>query len=94
MCDVSFISLDKIINHIHLLDFKQIILLFKPQFEVGTNASRNKKGVVTDKRAIKQARDKFLDVVNTYGWMLIKSEVSKKEGKSGSLEEFFYFDKR
>ena len=93
VCDVSFIGLDKIIKHINLLNFKQIIMLFKPQFEVGANINRNKKGVVIDKNAIKQARDEFLDLTNLFGWRLIKNEISKKEGKNGSIEEFFYFDK-
>jgi len=93
VCDVSFISLNKIIKHIDMLRFKKIILLFKPQFEVGVNISRNKKGIVVDKNAIKQARDEFLDLTNLFGWRLIKNEISKKEGKNGSVEEFFYFDK-
>ena len=42
-CDVSFISILKIIDSINSLDFKNIIILFKPQFEVGTGVKRDKK---------------------------------------------------
>ncbi len=42
-CDVSFISILKIIDSINSLDFKNIIILFKPQFEVGTGVKEIKK---------------------------------------------------
>ncbi len=60
-CDVSFISILKIIDSINSLDFKNIIILFKPQFEVGTGVKRDKKGVVKDKNAILKAKENFLE---------------------------------
>ena len=57
--DVSFISLLKIINKIDELAKNEIILLFKPQFEVGKDVKRDKKGVVKDKEAIKKAKADF-----------------------------------
>ncbi len=92
-CDVSFISLHNILSDINRLSKKDIIVLFKPQFEVGTNIKRDKKGMVKDKNAIEQARVKFLDATKLLNWNLIKNAKSKLEGKDGNIEELFYFQK-
>ncbi len=92
-CDVSFISILNILNDINRLANDKIIILFKPQFEVGTNVKRDKKGVVKDKKAILNARIKFLDECNLLGWKINYSEPSKLEGKDGNEEELFYFNK-
>lgn len=92
-CDVSFISILNIINNIDFLAKKDIIILFKPQFEVGTNVKRDKKGVVKDKKAIVKAREKFLDYTKLLGWKENYSSMSKLQGKDGNEEELFYFSK-
>ncbi|RBQ31285.1 TlyA family rRNA (cytidine-2'-O)-methyltransferase [Arcobacter sp. FW59] len=92
-CDVSFISILNIINAINSLQFKEIIILFKPQFEVGTNVKRDKKGVVKDIQAIKKAKDDFLAVAFNLNWKLKTNNISKLQGKEGNEEEFFYFSK-
>lgn len=92
-CDVSFISILNIIEDINNLANKEIIILFKPQFEVGTNVKRDKKGVVKDKKAILQARQRFLDFTVTLNWKLIANAPSKLEGKDGNEEELLYFSK-
>ncbi|HJE02498.1 MAG TPA: TlyA family RNA methyltransferase [Aliarcobacter thereius] len=90
-CDVSFISILNIIDAIYSLEFKNIIILFKPQFEVGTGVKRDKKGVVKDEKAKKLARDRFLAKTLKLNWILEKNSISKLEGKDGNSEEFFYF---
>lgn len=92
-CDVSFISVLNIMDDINRLSKDEIIILFKPQFEVGTNVKRDKKGVVKDKKAIVKAREKFLDHCKLLDWKLKYSEPSKLEGKDGNEEELFYFNK-
>ena len=92
-CDVSFISILNILNDIHRLASKDIIILFKPQFEVGTNVKRDKKGVVKDKNAIIKAREKFLHSTLALNWNLKYSSMSKLQGKDGNEEELFYFSK-
>ena len=92
-CDVSFISILYIIEDINRLSSKDIIILFKPQFEVGTNVKRDKKGVVKDKKAIDLARQKFLDKTIELNWKLNYSSFSKLQGKDGNEEELFYFSK-
>lgn len=92
-CDVSFISILNIIEDINRLAFKDIIILFKPQFEVGTNVKRDKKGVVKDLNAINIARENFLAKTIQLNWKLIYSNYSKLQGKDGNEEELFYFSK-
>src|SRR5574344_2516099 len=92
-CDVSFISILKIIDSIDSLDFKKLIILFKPQFEVGINVKRDKKGVVKDKDAIEKARSNFLAKTLELKWKLEKNNISKLKEKDGNYEEFFYFSK-
>ena len=90
--DVSFISLLNIIMHIDRLALDDIILLFKPQFEVGINAKRTKNGV-KDEKAINKAMINFETQCNALGWKLIKKSESKIKGKEGNIELFYYFKK-
>jgi 23S rRNA (cytidine1920-2'-O)/16S rRNA (cytidine1409-2'-O)-methyltransferase len=91
--DVSFISLLKIIDKIDILAKDEIILLFKPQFEVGKEVKRDKKGVVKDQAAIKKARENFENECFNLGWKLIRSEESSIKGKEGNIEYIYHFKK-
>jgi 23S rRNA (cytidine1920-2'-O)/16S rRNA (cytidine1409-2'-O)-methyltransferase len=91
--DVSFISLLKIIDKIDKLAKNEIILLFKPQFEVGKEIKRDKKGVVKDEDAIKKARENFEKECENLGWKLIRSEESSIKGKEGNTEYIYHFIK-
>jgi len=84
--DVSFISLLKIIDKINELANDDIILLFKPQFEVGRNAKRDKRGVVIDERAVFSALENFKLECKKLGWELIREEESSILGKEGNKE--------
>lgn len=90
-CDVSFISILNIIDHIHRLSSNEIIILYKPQFEVGREVKRDSKGVVKDEKSINQARDKFISYTKQLGWRLTNSQKSKITGKSGNIEELYHF---
>jgi 23S rRNA (cytidine1920-2'-O)/16S rRNA (cytidine1409-2'-O)-methyltransferase len=92
-CDVSFISIHNILDDINSLASQNIIILFKPQFEVGKHTKRDRAGVVKDKNAICKVRELFIDKTIQYGWKLIYSNKSKLEGKKGNIEELFYFEK-
>ena len=91
--DVSFISLLHIIKSVDRLAKEDIILLFKPQFEVGTGVKRDKKGVVRDEKAIQKAMTKFEDTCTLAGWHLVKKSPSKVTGKDGNLEYCYYYKK-
>ena len=89
--DVSFISLLKIIDKINELANDDIILLFKPQFEVGRNAKRDKRGVVIDERAVFSALENFKLECKNLGWELIREEESSILGKEGNKEYILHF---
>lgn len=103
--DVSFISLLNILDDVDRLACAvsvseevplgcgTIILLFKPQFEVGREAKRDNNGVVLDEKAIEKAMVKFEDACALKGWKLIKKSPSKLTGKEGNLEYCYCYEK-
>jgi 23S rRNA (cytidine1920-2'-O)/16S rRNA (cytidine1409-2'-O)-methyltransferase len=92
-CDVSFISLGDILNDINILASKScdIILLYKPQFEVGRLVKRDSSGVVTDIDAIRHARANFEQKCKELCWEKIVDMPSKIQGKEGNTEYFYHF---
>ena len=70
-----------------------LIVLFKPQFEVGAEAKRNKKGVLKDEKAARGARAKFERLCAELGLAVLHSGACKITGKEGN-REFFYLLKR
>lgn len=93
-CDVSFISVLNIIEDINRLASKHIIILYKPQYEVGSNIKRNTKGVLKDLKEVEIVRKKFLDICTSLNWKLLYNNFSKVSGKEGNQEELFYFTKK
>ncbi|WP_428737169.1 23S rRNA (cytidine-2'-O)-methyltransferase TlyA [Sulfurimonas sp.] len=91
--DVAFISLLYILDDIERLGSKDIILLFKPQFEVGREVKRDKNGVVLDQKAIEDAMIRFKKACSLKGWTLQNKAPSKTTGKEGNLEYCYYFTK-
>ena len=92
-CDVSFISLHHILEAINTLSSQYMILLFKPQFEVGKDVKRDKHGVVTDKKTISAAMTKFEDTCMLMGWNKILMEASSITGKEGNVEYCYCYAK-
>ena len=92
-CDVSFISILQIIDAIDRLASYDMILLFKPQFEVGRAVKRDSRGVVVNLEAIAKAKKKFEEKTRALGWKMCYSTTSKLTGKSGNIEYIYYFRK-
>lgn len=92
-CDVSFISLHHILEAINTLGSKYMILLFKPQFEVGKDIKRDKNGVVMDKKAVAVAMLKFEDTCSLLGWKQVMMEASSITGKEGNIEYCYCYEK-
>ena len=91
--DVAFISLLHILDDVDRLATQDIILLFKPQFEVGREVKRDKNGVVQDKKAIERAMIRFEDATQMKGWKMQQKSPSSLAGKDGNLEYCYYFTK-
>ena len=92
-CDVSFISILQIIESIDTLASKDtdIIILYKPQFEVGKDVKRNSKGVVVDIDAINKTKERFEQKAKELGWGQIYTSLSKVTGKEGNQEYIYHF---
>lgn len=93
-CDVSFIGIENILSDIDRLSSDSIVILFKPQFEVGKDAKRTKNGVVKDSVTIKRVMEHFEATTFKLNWKLLKKEESILKGKEGNAETFYYFTKR
>ena len=92
-CDVSFMSIEKILPDILRLATRDIILLFKPQFEVGVSIKRNKKGVVKSQKATEVAMANFELNCAKFGLIMIKKLPCKIKGKEGNQEFFYHYKK-
>ena len=94
-CDVSFISILQIIEDIDRLSQSStdIVILYKPQFEVGKDVKRDSKGVVQDIDAIARRKEVFEAESNTLGWELKYQALSQVAGKEGNQEYLYHFVK-
>jgi 23S rRNA (cytidine1920-2'-O)/16S rRNA (cytidine1409-2'-O)-methyltransferase len=92
-CDVAFIPLELILESIDQLASHNIVLLFKPQFQVGREVKRDKNGVVKDDKAIGKAMIRFEDTCALMGWKCIAKEVAHISGKEGNQETCYAFIK-
>jgi len=92
-CDVAFIPLELILDAIERLSAKYIVVLFKPQFQVGREVKRDKNGVVKDDKAVEKAMIRFEDACTLQGWKLIAKEEAHISGKEGNRETCYGFVK-
>jgi len=94
-CDVSFISILQIINDIDRLGKTgtDIVILYKPQFEVGKDVKRDSKGVVQDLDAIARRKEEFEAEAKKLGWDEKYQSESKVTGKEGNQEYLYHFVK-
>jgi 23S rRNA (cytidine1920-2'-O)/16S rRNA (cytidine1409-2'-O)-methyltransferase len=93
VCDVAFIPLELILESIDTLASNYIILLFKPQFQVGREVKRDKNGVVKDNSAVGKAMIRFEDTCALLGWKMIAKETAQIAGKEGNQETCYGFIK-
>lgn len=89
VCDVSFISLGQIIDDLCKLS-DELIILCKPQFEVGRAIKRNKRGVVQDMGAVHLALERCVESIRQRGFSVRAVAESILKGKEGNAEFFIY----
>ena len=94
-CDVSFISILQIMDAIDRLSKEgtDIIILYKPQFEVGKEVKRDSRGVVQDLDAIARRKEEFEARSVQLGWKLNYQALSQVQGKEGNQEYLYHFIK-
>lgn len=92
VCDVSFIGLEKIFDSLEVLS-DEMILLYKPQFEVGTQAKRNKKGVLKEQNLIEKNLAGFREMLIQRGFCIRHSAKSHIKGKQGNAEFFVHIQR-
>jgi 23S rRNA (cytidine1920-2'-O)/16S rRNA (cytidine1409-2'-O)-methyltransferase len=92
--DLSFISLNKVLEPLWnlLIDPKEIILLIKPQFEVGRSRV-GKKGVVRNSTDRSQAIFEVLETARKLGWQDRGLTFSPVKGPAGNIEYLLWLDK-
>ena len=90
-----FISILQIIKDIDRLAEKgtQIVILYKPQFEVGKDTKRDSKGVVQDLDAIARRKEEFERKTETLNWQEKYQAESKIAGKEGNQEYLYHYIK-
>jgi len=94
-CDVSFISILQITDDIDRLaeEGTDIVILYKPQFEVGREVKRDSRGVVQDLDAIARRKEEFEAQTTKLGWRLQYQAFSQVQGKEGNQEYLYHFVK-
>jgi 23S rRNA (cytidine1920-2'-O)/16S rRNA (cytidine1409-2'-O)-methyltransferase len=92
--DVSFISASYILPALYgvLSEEGELVLLVKPQFEMG-RAYLSKGGIVKNQKARKMALERVIDAAQSIGFKFISSAVSPIKGGDGNVEFLAHFKK-
>ncbi|MBF0298608.1 MAG: TlyA family RNA methyltransferase [Oligoflexia bacterium] len=92
VADLSFISITKVLKNIFSLvkENGKVIVLFKPQFEVGKN-NLNKKGIVKNINLVETSLREFKTWCKENNYNVMGDIISPIRGKEGNLEYLIYF---
>ncbi len=93
-CDVSFISLTKILEPaIDILkDHGRMVCLIKPQFEAGRDEV-GKKGVVRDKAVHASVIERVIEYAKSIGFLILDLDFSPVKGPEGNIEYLLFIEK-
>lgn len=93
-CDVSFISLTKVLGPVRALlkEGGRMVCLIKPQFEAGREKV-GKKGVVRDEAVHREVVEKIRDFALANGFSVLGLSFSPVKGPEGNIEYLIYLEK-
>ncbi len=95
VCDVSFISLKKIIDKIVLENIKiDMICLIKPQFECGKDIADKYKGVILNKTIHIDIIKSMIEYFNSNGFYVKNLTSSPIRGGDGNIEYLTYISNK
>lgn len=93
VADLSFISLAGLVSHLSTLvapeeghDLPEMILLVKPQFEVGRQEASKARGVITDPGLHRQSLQKVTERLISVGFQIVATDASPVLGSEGNKE--------
>lgn len=94
-CDVSFISLTKILEPaINIIrDGAKMVCLIKPQFEAGREEVNKYKGVIKDKSIHKDVVNKIIEFAKGVGFTVLGLDYSPIKGPEGNIEYLLFIEK-
>lgn len=92
--DLSFISLTKVLPYIKNLfdDKKEMMFLFKPQFECGREIAKKYKGIIKNSEIHVKLLENFVNFVKLLGFSLSNIDFSPIKGGDGNIEYLIYFN--
>ena len=94
-CDVSFISILKIIEKIKNENIKvDMIFLIKPQFECGKEIASKYKGVILNKEIHVNILNNIINKINEFGFYIIDITISPIRGGDGNIEYISYLSNK
>ena len=94
-CDVSFISLIKVIEKIAEENIKvNMICLIKPQFECGKDIARKYKGIFINKNIHKNIIKNTINEINKLGFYVKNITYSPIKGGDGNIEYLVYLSNK
>ncbi len=91
--DVSFISVKLLMKKIAEISAPEIIVLIKPQFEVGYEISQKSKGVINDEEIRKQVVEEMVSFFKNNNYDCQGVVESPIKGREGNIEYLAYFKK-
>ena len=94
-CDVSFISLTKVIEKVSGENIKvDMVCLIKPQFECGKEIASKYKGIILDKSVHIDIINKIISVMNNNGFYVLGIDSSPIRGGDGNIEYIAYISNK
>ena len=94
-CDVSFISLTKVIEKVSEEKIKvDMVCLIKPQFECGLETAKKYKGVILNKDIHKIILDNVILKMNLLGFFVKGLSYSPIKGGDGNIEYICYISNK